>query len=295
MAKNYTKTERKELREIIDEIKQKEIKGKFVRNTKKQHTLSLLSKIYNGIDVTDKQYKMLWKKIESSYLAELENIFVQVKKILLAEEPRKYSKWFNIFSLGTEFNHEPESVDTATSFVEEIPTEEKGTPEIENKQTQETIKLIKHTETVPQEEDTVAVLEENIGKIYELSAKLADNSKYRGIEELISTLNSNIYDYLLDRVYFATQNKDKVSEDFYSVACLIKNALAEKHFVFEFYPNEPLNTCIGAPSESDGEYIMRNYRCKGRDFFYKNLYIVAPGIKNKKTNFFVCLPLVEVK
>ena len=73
------------------------------------------------------------------------------------------------------------------------------------------------------------------------------------------------------------------------------NMLAYKKLVFDFYPKEPLGTCIGAPSDDDIEYISKNYRWKEDKILYKNLYISAPGILNRKTKKFVYPPLVEVK
>ena len=141
----------------------------------------------------------------------------------------------------------------------------------------------------------IQTFEDSLKVLFDLSLTVSDVYKQEGIEELIKTLNSSAYGSLLDKIYFATANKEESNKDFLNVATLIKNALSEFGYVFDFYPKEPLGTCIGAPSDDDIEYISKNYRWKEDKILYKNLYISAPGILNRKTKKFVYPPLVEVK
>lgn len=161
-------------------------------------------------------------------------------------------------------------------------------------QNDEAIKLIKHKEAEPKV-SAIQTFEDSLKVLFDLSLTVSDVYKQEGIEELIKTLNSSAYGSLLDKIYFATANKEESNKDFLNVATLIKNALSEFGYVFDFYPKEPLGTCIGAPSDDDIEYISKNYRWKEDKILYKNLYISAPGILNRKTKKFVYPPLVEVK
>lgn len=180
--------------------------------------------------------------------------------------------------ISAESSEQPETMDTSAK--EDIQEEVK--------------ELIKHKEKEPPE-NISEKFEENLNALYDLSRQISDSSKQKGIENLIKTLNTKEYSNLLDQIYFATQNTSENRDFFTTAAILIKNALQEYDFCFEFYPNEPMGFCIGAPSDDDIEYISRNYRWKNDSILYKNLYICAPGIMNRKTKVFVYPPLVEVK
>lgn len=322
MARNYQGTDRKTLRNQLEEIKQRELDAKFLSPFARQYALSLLSRIYNGMSTPDKAYEKLWKRIETDYLAELEEIFAQAKSVLLKKDEEEFSNWFAILedkqpvpvATGTpakaaesvsaastpareegttsapDIPEQPEKPTEEPSAAKDTPIKEEKTPE------QEVIKLIKH-QPLPERkpENYSELLDENIRKIYDLSEKLVENAKCQGVEKFIRTLNSEAYATLLDKLYFVTQHKEDFSGEYYSMACLIKNALEANGFAFAFYPDQQVGTCIGAPTANDTEYIYIHYRYKQADFVYKNLYIAAPGIINKKTNVFVYPPLVEVK
>lgn len=155
-------------------------------------------------------------------------------------------------------------------------------------------KLVLHTE-MQSRESVPQAFEESLNTLFDLSQHISESYKLEGIELLIKTLNSTAYGNLLDKVYFAIQDKSKEPSDFGSVSILIKNALQEHGFAFECYSKEPVGTCIGAPSDDDMEYISRNYRWKSDKILYHNLYVCAPGMMNRKTKTFVYPPLVEVK